>query len=161
MIDADHFKRYNDSYGHMAGDEVLKQVASVIQSSCNRSTDLAARYGGEEFVVVVVDILQAQSGAMAERLVQSVRALSIPHGSERVTIDARCLHKCNGRCKSDARWTVVGHALTRCQAFRIFASLAALRNATRATSGALPPPSTFMHAMRAWMRRPVSPMGQR
>ncbi|MER9557915.1 PleD family two-component system response regulator [Mesorhizobium sp. M0323] len=86
MIDADHFKRYNDTYGHMAGDEVLKQVASVIQSSCNRSTDLAARYGGEEFVVVVVDILQAQSGAMAERLVQSVRALSIPHGSERVTI---------------------------------------------------------------------------
>lgn len=86
MIDADHFKRYNETHGHMAGDEVLKQVAGVIQSTCNRSTDLAARYGGEEFVVVMVDASLAQSGTVAERLVQSVRELSIPHGSERVTI---------------------------------------------------------------------------
>ncbi|MER8589981.1 MULTISPECIES: GGDEF domain-containing protein [unclassified Mesorhizobium] len=65
---------------------MLKQVAGVIQSSCNRSTDLAARYGGEEFVVVMVDASLVQSGIVAERLVQSVRELSIPHGSERVTI---------------------------------------------------------------------------
>lgn len=86
MIDADNFKRYNDSYGHMAGDEVLKQIARVIQSGCRRSTDLAARYGGEEFVIVLVDTLLEQSSAIAERLVQSVRELNIPHGPDRVTI---------------------------------------------------------------------------
>ncbi|RUY27618.1 diguanylate cyclase, partial [Mesorhizobium sp. M7A.F.Ca.CA.001.13.2.1] len=86
MIDADNFKRYNDTYGHMAGDEVLKQIARVIQSGSGRSTDLAARYGGEEFVVVLVDTLLEQSSAIAERLVQGVRELNIPHGPDRVTI---------------------------------------------------------------------------
>ncbi|MCA0045776.1 PleD family two-component system response regulator [Mesorhizobium sp. B283B1A] len=86
MIDADNFKRYNDTYGHMAGDEVLKQIARVIQSGSGRSTDLAARYGGEEFVVVLVDTLLEQSSAIAERLVQGVRELNIPHGPDHVTI---------------------------------------------------------------------------
>ncbi|PBB16538.1 MULTISPECIES: PleD family two-component system response regulator [unclassified Mesorhizobium] len=86
MIDADNFKRYNDSYGHMAGDEVLKKIARVIESSSGRSTDLAARYGGEEFVIVLVDTPLEQSSSIAERLVQSVRDLNIPHGAGRVTI---------------------------------------------------------------------------
>ncbi len=49
MIDVDHFKLYNDTYGHLAGDEVLKKVAGAIRDGCRRSTDLAVRYGGEEF----------------------------------------------------------------------------------------------------------------
>jgi two-component system chemotaxis family response regulator WspR len=53
MIDVDDFKKYNDSYGHLAGDEVLKQVADVIRRNCPRSTDLAARFGGEEFMMVL------------------------------------------------------------------------------------------------------------
>ncbi|MER8849336.1 PleD family two-component system response regulator [Mesorhizobium australicum] len=86
MIDADNFKRYNDAYGHMAGDDVLKQIAHAIQSGAGRSTDLAARYGGEEFVVVLVDASLAQASAIAERLVQGVRDLKISHGTGHVTI---------------------------------------------------------------------------
>ncbi|KFC63829.1 Response regulator PleD (With diguanylate cyclase and response regulator receiver domains) [Bosea sp. LC85] len=86
MIDVDHFKRYNDAYGHLAGDEVLKQVANVIQGGCSRSTDLAARFGGEEFVVILTDVSQDGARHVAERLVQGVRDLSIAHGTGRVTI---------------------------------------------------------------------------
>ena len=53
MIDVDHFKSYNDTYGHIAGDEALKRVANTIFASCDRSTDLAARFGGEEFALVL------------------------------------------------------------------------------------------------------------
>jgi two-component system chemotaxis family response regulator WspR len=53
MIDVDNFKKYNDSYGHLAGDEVLKQVANTIRENCPRATDLAARFGGEEFIMVL------------------------------------------------------------------------------------------------------------
>jgi two-component system chemotaxis family response regulator WspR len=86
MIDVDHFKRYNDAYGHLAGDEVLKQVATVIQGGSTRSTDLAARFGGEEFVVVLPDVTAAGAQVVAERLVQHVRDLNIVHGDQRVTI---------------------------------------------------------------------------
>ena len=53
MIDVDYFKKYNDTYGHLAGDEVLKQIAKAIQQSTQRPADLVARFGGEEFVVVL------------------------------------------------------------------------------------------------------------
>lgn len=49
MIDVDYFKSYNDTFGHVAGDEALRQVAGAIREGCSRSSDLAARYGGEEF----------------------------------------------------------------------------------------------------------------
>ncbi|MGY6246067.1 diguanylate cyclase [Bosea thiooxidans] len=86
MIDVDHFKQYNDAHGHLAGDDVLKQVAGVIQNGAARSTDLAARFGGEEFVVILTDVSQAGAAYVAERLVQSVRDLNISHGSGRVTV---------------------------------------------------------------------------
>ncbi|MBN9456504.1 MAG: diguanylate cyclase [Bosea sp.] len=86
MIDVDHFKQYNDAYGHLAGDDVLKQVAGVIQEGAARATDLAARFGGEEFVVVLTDVSQAGAAHVAERLVQSVRELDIAHGNDKVTI---------------------------------------------------------------------------
>ncbi|CAH1658512.1 diguanylate cyclase (GGDEF domain) with PAS/PAC sensor [Hyphomicrobiales bacterium] len=86
MIDVDHFKRYNDAYGHLAGDDVLKRVADVIQTGACRATDLAARFGGEEFVVVLTDVSQEGAAHVAERMVEGVRDLNIPHGSGRVTI---------------------------------------------------------------------------
>ncbi|WP_199086404.1 diguanylate cyclase [Bosea sp. ASV33] len=86
MIDVDHFKRYNDAYGHLAGDDVLKQIAHVIQEGSTRSTDLAARFGGEEFVVILTGVPQEGASHVAERLVQGVRDLNIAHGADRVTI---------------------------------------------------------------------------
>ncbi|BCP55746.1 diguanylate cyclase response regulator [Kaistia sp. 32K] len=86
MIDVDHFKRYNDAYGHLAGDDVLKRVSQVLQTSASRSTDLAARYGGEEFVIVLTDVTPAGAQHVAERLVRGVRELDIPHGDGRVSV---------------------------------------------------------------------------
>ena len=88
MIDVDHFKRYNDAYGHLAGDDVLKQVARVIQEGSTRSTDLAARFGGEEFVVILTGVPQEGAVHVAERLVPGERDMNIPQGNDRVTISA-------------------------------------------------------------------------
>jgi len=86
MIDVDNFKLYNDAYGHLAGDEVLKKVAGVIQTGANRASDLAARFGGEEFTVILTDTDLAGAGVVAHRLVERVRDLAIPHGKDRVSI---------------------------------------------------------------------------
>lgn len=77
MVDIDHFKRVNDSYGHLAGDEVLKAVALVCQESV-RAIDCLARLGGEEFAVLMPETTQAQALAAAERLRAAVAALRCP-----------------------------------------------------------------------------------
>ena len=79
MIDIDHFKLYNDTLGHEAGDEVLKRVAITLDDALQRPGDLVARYGGEEFVVVLPGIDAAAALAQGERLRGAVEALSIPH----------------------------------------------------------------------------------
>jgi two-component system chemotaxis family response regulator WspR len=81
MIDVDHFKLYNDTYGHLAGDEVLRKVASAIRQSFQRSTDLAARYGGEEFVVILPETPFPEILRLGERLCRAVEALAIVHGA--------------------------------------------------------------------------------
>jgi len=67
VIDIDHFKKYNDTYGHLAGDEVLSRLASVFKGSI-RSSDYAARYGGEEFIVILPEITPQQGVEAAERI---------------------------------------------------------------------------------------------
>jgi diguanylate cyclase (GGDEF)-like protein len=67
MADVDEFKKYNDTYGHPAGDEVLKRVASILRA-CTREEDCAARYGGEEFAVLLVDMAGEAAGDVAERI---------------------------------------------------------------------------------------------
>lgn len=79
MIDVDDFKCYNDTYGHLAGDEVLKQVGEAIQKSSNRPTDLAARFGGEEFVVLLPSTELDGARHIGEKCRRSVEALCIPH----------------------------------------------------------------------------------
>lgn len=79
MIDIDHFKRYNDTYGHQAGDNCLALVAKTIKDCFDRATDLSARYGGEEFVVVIAHSPQEGALLMAERVRAAVEALKIPH----------------------------------------------------------------------------------
>ncbi len=84
LCDVDYFKAYNDTYGHVAGDGCLKQVAQAIRRSVNRPADLVARYGGEEFVMVLPGT-DAQGAVMVVRQVQTAIAqLQIPHRSSQV-----------------------------------------------------------------------------
>jgi len=84
LCDIDHFKHYNDSYGHVAGDECLQQVAMVLKSVFGRAGDLVARYGGEEFSVILPGTSGANAGIVAERLRQAVWDKAIPHASSPV-----------------------------------------------------------------------------
>jgi diguanylate cyclase (GGDEF)-like protein len=79
LCDVDHFKAYNDRYGHPTGDECLRQVGAAVGRSCRRGTDLAARYGGEEFALLLPDTAQPGALQVAESLRQAIAALAIPH----------------------------------------------------------------------------------
>jgi diguanylate cyclase (GGDEF)-like protein/PAS domain S-box-containing protein len=79
MIDLDHFKEYNDRYGHPAGDSCLRQVAEAIATVPQRPADLVARYGGEEFVVLLPNTNLTGTETVADLIVRAVRALRIPH----------------------------------------------------------------------------------
>ena len=78
LIDIDEFKKFNDTYGHIAGDECLRKVAENIQKSINRPTDFFARYGGEEFVILLEGDL-VEGFAVAEKTRQTVNNLQITH----------------------------------------------------------------------------------
>lgn len=79
MVDVDHFKHYNDHYGHAAGDVALQSVAHVIAEHAPRPLDACARYGGEEFVVLWYDVDADHAMALAQRMCQAVQALGLPH----------------------------------------------------------------------------------
>ncbi|MBS7725653.1 GGDEF domain-containing protein [Pseudomonas lalucatii] len=79
MMDVDFFKRYNDHYGHAAGDEALRQVAQVIGERARRPLDCAARYGGEEFVGCWYDLGEEQMLAILEDIRSTIEALGLPH----------------------------------------------------------------------------------
>jgi len=84
MVDIDHFKSFNDHYGHQAGDACLKAVAETLAESVGRSTDLVARYGGEEIVVLLPEQSLRGSRIVAERMLEAVRARAIPHEASKV-----------------------------------------------------------------------------
>ncbi|MDM8194657.1 PleD family two-component system response regulator [Pseudomonas koreensis] len=81
MIDVDYFKSYNDSFGHVEGDEALRKVAAAIRDASSRPSDLPARYGGEEFVLVLPNTSPGGARLLAEKLRQTVAALKIPHNT--------------------------------------------------------------------------------
>ncbi|MDP2228834.1 MAG: diguanylate cyclase [Moraxellaceae bacterium] len=85
FMDVDHFKRYNDHYGHGAGDDCLTTIGSAIAASLLRPSDMAARYGGEEFVVLLPDTEMAGAIEVGERLLAAVDALAIPHATAQGT----------------------------------------------------------------------------
>ncbi len=81
IADIDHFKLYNDHYGHQKGDECLRAVAGAVGAAVFRPADMTARYGGEEFAVVMPNTDLAGARAVAERICLAIRALEIPHAA--------------------------------------------------------------------------------
>jgi diguanylate cyclase (GGDEF)-like protein len=79
MVDIDHFKLYNDTYGHIAGDNCLKTIADTLKRTVAREGDFVVRYGGEEFVVVLPKTDEEGVRNVAERMLENVRLLALPH----------------------------------------------------------------------------------
>jgi diguanylate cyclase (GGDEF)-like protein/PAS domain S-box-containing protein len=90
MVDLDHFKKFNDQYGHPAGDACLQAVAQVLATEARRPADLAVRYGGEEFAMLLPNTDAAGCKLVGERIRRGLQQLSIPHAlnipSKRVTV---------------------------------------------------------------------------
>jgi len=85
FVDIDFFKRYNDHYGHQAGDDCLKKVAGALEKTIHRPADLVSRYGGEEFVMILPDTTDEGALAVAEKVLASVANLKIPHANSAAT----------------------------------------------------------------------------
>jgi diguanylate cyclase (GGDEF)-like protein len=85
LIDIDHFKRYNDRYGHQAGDQTLRRVAQTVQRFVRRPLDVLARYGGEEFAAILYDVKEQQAKDIAERIRRAVGELAIEHRGSRTS----------------------------------------------------------------------------
>ncbi len=93
MVDVDHFKAFNDRFGHVAGDDCLRRIAEALSTFAARHNGFAARYGGEEFTLLFVSEAAAGGPFIADRLVRSIRDLAIPHparndGLTHVTVSA-------------------------------------------------------------------------
>lgn len=84
LADVDFFKRYNDRYGHAAGDDCLRRVASALSGSVRRGMDMLARYGGEEFAALLPETDAAGALAVAEKMRRAVQALALPHEDSEV-----------------------------------------------------------------------------
>jgi len=97
LIDADHFKRYNDTYGHVRGDSCLKQIAEAALDVVLRPGDLVARYGGEEFAVVLPGTDESGAVAVAEDICQAVRSRQLPHEGKPARHRHRFHRLCNDR----------------------------------------------------------------
>ncbi len=79
MVDVDHFKLYNDHYGHLQGDKCLKQIAQAIAHEFKRTSDFVARFGGEEFIIYSVGLSELQAQISAKNLLEYMKDLKIPH----------------------------------------------------------------------------------
>lgn len=84
MLDIDYFKDYNDLYGHLQGDECLKQVAQVLSSCLNRSNDFLARYGGEEFIVTLLGLSDSEAQNVAKTILEKLKQENIVHEKSKV-----------------------------------------------------------------------------
>lgn len=82
MIDVDEFKKYNDFYGHSAGDECLKNIASLLKKSVSRSSDFVARYGGEEFTIVLPNTTHEGARHLAQSIIDSFGIKGIEHAPD-------------------------------------------------------------------------------
>jgi diguanylate cyclase (GGDEF)-like protein len=81
MIDIDHFKKFNDTYGHVEGDNCLKIIAKTISRTITRDADFAVRYGGEEFVIVLPNTDEEGLRVLTDKLLENIRNCNIPHAN--------------------------------------------------------------------------------
>ncbi|PJZ70589.1 diguanylate cyclase response regulator [Leptospira perolatii] len=84
LLDIDYFKKYNDTYGHQAGDDCIRKVAGVLRDTARRAGDFAARYGGEEFALILPDTESQNALKVAEQILTKIRLLKIPHENSEV-----------------------------------------------------------------------------
>jgi len=84
FIDIDYFKRYNDTYGHLAGDQCLREIAQSLQQTLSRSGEFVARYGGEEFVALLPHTTNEEAYDGASRVIQRIHELAIPHTTSEI-----------------------------------------------------------------------------
>ncbi len=84
LCDVDYFKKYNDTYGHLAGDACLQQVAKALQLAVKRPADVVARYGGEEFIIILPETGAAGALHVADQILRQVSSLKIPHRASEV-----------------------------------------------------------------------------
>lgn len=127
MIDADHFKAYNDNYGHSAGDNCLRAIGLAMRSVVQRPSDVRVRYGGEEFAVLLTGTDEAGAVAVADAIHANIAALQMrhagsPHGQVSVSIGVASV-------KPD-RGTIRGDKLVRAADRALYAAKAAGRNGT-------------------------------
>lgn len=99
MIDADHFKRFNDEHGHLAGDEVLKMIARIL-GDATRVNDVPARYGGEEFAVIVPAVMPGGLEIVAERVRQAIEFETLRHDGKQLEVTVSIGGACLGRAGS-------------------------------------------------------------
>jgi diguanylate cyclase (GGDEF)-like protein len=101
LVDVDHFKKYNDRYGHPEGDTCLRKIAMALQANCQRPTDLVARHGGEEFAVLLPDTPFDGATRIAAGVLESVLSLSILHddspSATRVSVSIGVGYHANGK----------------------------------------------------------------
>jgi len=88
LCDIDHFKSINDSYGHKAGDQYLRQVALILKNKITRSGDITARYGGEEFIILLVDTPESEAERIATILCREIKAIVIEAGPQQISTTA-------------------------------------------------------------------------
>jgi diguanylate cyclase (GGDEF)-like protein len=81
LIDVDHFKKYNDHYGHIGGDDCLRSVAQAIKTTAKRSVDLVARYGGEEFAIILPGATQKPATDLGARVIKTLADRMLPHAA--------------------------------------------------------------------------------
>lgn len=110
MIDIDFFKNFNDTYGHVAGDQCLVDVASALARSLHRPADLVARYGGEEFAVILPATNGEGAGEVAERLRVEIERLALPHESSAA---APCLTISIGAATAHPRADISPYSLVK------------------------------------------------
>lgn len=149
MIDIDHFKGYNDTYGHPAGDECLKRVAAALKASTRSDEDLPARFGGEEFALVLPNSDENAALALSARIHDAIAELAIPHASsprKRLSVSIGIAVEYPATTQHDSR-----NLLIRADR-ALYAAKRAGRNCTRVDLSMDPAPEFADNAAKAVLR---------